>query len=62
MNNEFSNWDSVEDAPEYTLIPKGDHEMLLEKVSQEPIRTGETAFAANGKPIFKAADGQWYYG
>jgi len=28
---------------------------------QQPIRTGETAFAENGKPIFKATDGQWYY-
>jgi len=28
---------------------------------QEPIRTGETAFDANGKPIFKATDGRWYY-
>lgn len=39
-NNEFSDWDSVEDAPEYTLIPKGDYKMLLEKVSQEPIKSG----------------------
>lgn len=28
---------------------------------QQPISTGETAIAENGKPIFKAVDGQWYY-
>jgi hypothetical protein len=28
---------------------------------QPPIRTGETAIAENGKPIFRATDGQWYY-
>ena len=50
MNNEFSNWDSVEDAPEYTLIPKGDYEMLLEKVSQETVKdVGSVNF---GKPRY----------
>jgi hypothetical protein len=50
MNNEFSNWDSVEDAPEYTLIPKGDYEMLLEKVSQETVK--DTDSVNFGKPRY----------
>ncbi len=46
--NEFSDWGSVEDAPEYTLIPKGDYEMLLEKINQESIKSGINA----GKPRY----------
>ena len=46
--NEFSDWNSVEDESEYTLIPKGDYKMLLEKVSQEPIKSGYNA----GKPRY----------
>ena len=47
-NEEFSDWDSVEDAPEHTLIPKGDYKMSLEKVSQETVKSGDNV----GKPRY----------
>ncbi len=48
MNNEFSDWDSVEATPEYSLIPKGDYKMLLEKVSQETVKSPDNM----GKPRY----------
>jgi hypothetical protein len=46
--NEFNDWDSVEAAPEYALL-KGDFKMALEKINQEPIKSGINA----GKPRHK---------
>lgn len=48
MSKEFTDWDSVEDAPEYTLIPKGDYKMSLEKISQESVKSGVNT----GKPRY----------
>lgn len=48
QDNEFSDWDSVEAAPEHTLIPKGDYKMSLEKVNRESVKAGDNA----GKPRY----------
>lgn len=46
--NEFNDWDSVEAAPEHTLIPKGDYKMSLEKVNHESVKSGDN----EGKPRY----------
>ena len=46
--DDFSDWDSVEEQPERSLIPKGDYKMSLEKINQEAVKSGDNV----GKPRY----------
>jgi len=46
--DDFSDWDNVEEQPERTLIPKGDYKASLEKINQETVKSGNNV----GKPRY----------